>query len=308
VNTSTLRANSSRRAGFTIVELLVATAVTALLAALVLTVVTNVLNLWERSTGRLTANSQARFVLDQLGADFEGMVFRQDGRRWFRADIWDSGTTPPPNCGWEESSPPSPRRSEVELDADQLADTRYGLAGAWIRFVTTSTSRGGSAAQSVAYRIVRRPVLPNGSEFGYHLYRIELSSEDTLKSGYDLSIADLREPSDEALIAPNVIDFGVRFWRSEGPGEPLRPLYPANASRTEFVNTVGAIVQPELFEIPEVAEVMVRVLTQEGVRQLRAFEQGFARNNTTLTDADYWWQLASQNSEVFVRRVAIKSR
>jgi len=54
--------------GFTLLELMVAAAVTALLAALLLSVTSQVLGAWSRVSGQLTVTSQANIILDQIGA------------------------------------------------------------------------------------------------------------------------------------------------------------------------------------------------------------------------------------------------
>jgi hypothetical protein len=60
--------------------------------------------------------------------------------------------------------------------------------------------------------------------------------------------------------------------------------------------------------IPVAAEIMVRILTPEGARQIQAFENNLiVRPPGVASDAEYWWQIVNQNSQVFTRRVEIRS-
>ena len=76
----------SRRA-FTLVELLVASGVTVLLVGFIVAVVSNVSGFWTRSSGRLSAESQARYALDQLTLDLQSAQFRDNGATWLAASV-----------------------------------------------------------------------------------------------------------------------------------------------------------------------------------------------------------------------------
>src|SRR5215212_394471 len=72
---------------FTLLELLVAAAITALLAGFIAAIVQNVSVVWSRAGNRLGADAQARVVLDQLQVDLQGALFRDDGNVWMAADV-----------------------------------------------------------------------------------------------------------------------------------------------------------------------------------------------------------------------------
>jgi prepilin-type N-terminal cleavage/methylation domain-containing protein len=82
------RMRNRRRHGFTLIEILVASAVMALLVGLVITITSQVLNVWNRSGGRLSANQEARIAMEMLTQDLETAVFRNrrsaaDDSEWF---------------------------------------------------------------------------------------------------------------------------------------------------------------------------------------------------------------------------------
>jgi hypothetical protein len=113
----------------------------------------------------------------------------------------------------------------------------------------------------------------------------------------------LRPPLDTVL-ADHVVDFGVRFFRYDSV--ELKPLFPATSSgewsNSELSHLVrlGPLGSTETAK-PDVVEVMVRVLTEEGVRLLRNYENppaGYVRSGT-------WWDIAERNSHVFTRRIVL---
>src|SRR4051812_18427605 len=83
--------NSSAR-GFTLIEVLVAASITALLAGFVAIILRNVSIVWSRAGARLSADLQARTVLDQLELDLRAAQFRDDGNTWMAVDILNGST------------------------------------------------------------------------------------------------------------------------------------------------------------------------------------------------------------------------
>ena len=75
------------RKGFTLLELLVAVAVTGLLAALLLNITTQVVTTQTKATGDLETNQAAQFILDRIQEDLQCAVYRNDGNVWLAATI-----------------------------------------------------------------------------------------------------------------------------------------------------------------------------------------------------------------------------
>ena len=81
-------------AGFTLIELIVATAITVLLAGLLIAITSGILSSWNRSRGRLTTSNQAKLALDILTTDLEGALMRNDDNVWLAATVQpDQGGT-----------------------------------------------------------------------------------------------------------------------------------------------------------------------------------------------------------------------
>ncbi|MSU22929.1 MAG: hypothetical protein EXS32_03800 [Opitutus sp.] len=198
-------------AGFTILELLVAATLTAALAGVIIVVVHNVSSTWARSSGRLGADSQARLVLDQLALDLQGAQFRDDGNVWMAAEVIDR-TSNPGNLWAIAARNPKPTgtgaNGSVSLTTPSIADARFGAAGIWLRFFTTSrgtntaaTPATISAPVAVAYQIIRRFTATNPVNLNtaYLLHRSEARPGETgsgsaarpgtLESGYSITVA-----------------------------------------------------------------------------------------------------------------------
>lgn len=345
------------RSAFTLVEVLIASAVTALIAGLMITVIVNVMSSWRRSSDTLQTNAQAKLALDYLAQDLGAAIMQRDGRAWLIATIqpdqsgigdvggtigsWitsGGGTLKP---GW--SSPGAPT-SSLDLDpaSKRLEGYRFGMAGVWLRLITSvpdSNSSSGiqqtSAPRAVGYQIVRHPLSSSSAATAarYALFRAEVrpfhdtagsQAASTFVNGYDLgapayttatanNLADsgnIRRARRDILLANNVVDFGVRFY-TRGPTGNLVLAFPTSNTNRGFAATTNTAFLPGgssfsyagdmTYGFPEVAEVFIRVLTEEGARQIEALEAG------RLPGPD-WWTIASASSQVYTRRIVIHGR
>jgi len=332
-----IRSRSSIR-GFTLLELLVAVTITLVIAGLMLAVTTNVLDLWRRSQASHAQATAARQVFDLLEQDLQSAVRRRDANRWLAADILDSpgslsnhgwllgpGVMKPANGG-SLFPLPAPGTSGERL----LQDARFGLSGSWLRFVTTNVESGGSLPTVVAYQVTRRPVTgdplaTNPAAVRYSLYRSAISSHDTFAAGYDVTSSgyasttnnpagasstayraarNVMNPSHANLLAPNVVDFGCWLY-VRNPDHTLRRIYPAGPGDTSH-QAIGNSTANDT-RSPEVADLMLRILTEEGATLLEAIETGrVPRPPAYGTDAEWWWGVVGANSRVFTRRIAIR--
>lgn len=300
----------SIRAAFTIVELLVAVAVTAVLVTFMVTVTSNVLSAWNRSSGVLSAGNQARTIMDQISQDLEGAIIRRGSDVMFAATIqadapsglgsW-SGVTKP-QADSLAVLPPAPGVERA------LVEHRFGQAGVWLRFFTTPSDNTPdpvsgqvplsniSAPRAVAYQMQR--VDMGGGQYSYLLYRSEVDPEQVFSLGYDLATSYtggvIRNPSRQWIIGNDVIDFGIRLYERTASGG-LTQIFPV---KDEAI--VGDFAASTTNGYPAVAEVFLRILSPEGVRQLAALEAGSITGD--------WWTIAEQNSQVYTRRIEIKSK
>jgi type II secretory pathway pseudopilin PulG len=90
MKTSLLRA---ARRGFTLIEVMVATAIMIVIVLAVVTIAADTFKAYDRAVADLTTQSEARGALDALENDFQTAVIRPDGRCWMEV-ILPGATTP----------------------------------------------------------------------------------------------------------------------------------------------------------------------------------------------------------------------
>ena len=308
------------------------------MAGLMLAVTLGALGFWRRQQAAQIQTVTARQVFDLLERDLQTATYRRDSNRWLAVDILD--TVPAlANHGWLASGLIKPAgggslRPLPPADAggvSWISEARFGLSGAWLRFVATNVESGGSLPTVVAYQVVRRPVTGdpgagNPAPVRYNLYRSAISDSSSLSSGYDLTAAaygstnntpssalstayrqprNVTNPSHANLLASNVVDFGCWLYIRDPAGELVR-IYP-DAGDDMSHQAVGQSLASDS-RFPEVADVMVRILGEEGAALLEAIERGqIARPPQYPTDAVWWWSVVEANSAVFTRRIEIKA-
>ncbi len=355
------------KTAFTIIELLVAVAITAAMAAVMLAMTTNILSSWTRASGNLSAMSNARVALDFLQKDLERAMFRHDGNVWLAVDTINDtnfgnqniltggqqisgGAWLAPAAGADRGKPNDAGLGQHNAAFDPNQN-RFGWNGVWLRFFVADPE-----IRAVGYQIVRRGVRGPDGEQRYMLYRGQASALETFQEGYDIvspgyflgagtasqagrgapsgSAAEVRRPNAASIVGNNVVDFGVKlFWKArEIPGNPNSPIvymeiFPDNEVQLAHRSPPlpGNAAQPEDFpnsfppyseyshprvtddpangnastRIPNVAEIYLRVLTDEGAQLISNYERG-------LIDGD-WWDIVEANSKLFTRRVVLQN-
>lgn len=330
----------SRRRGnsaFTLLELLVALSITLLLSGLMVAIVRSSLVLWQRTQDDFTTAAQAKLALDQLERDLQAAIFRPDGGTWLAVDVITNSASLTAH-GWLRSP------SLMKPDTDEslrllpatpdgaepvIGDARFGLSGAWLRFVTTNVESDGSLPVAVSYQVVRRPlsgviVASTLAPVRYSFYRSAVSQPNSFAIGSDLAAAGYRStavapaaaragatltnPSNTDTLATNVVDFGVWLYGRQPDTGGLRRIFPADASDTSHAaRDTGTAAEANRF--PAVVDAMVRIMTEQGATLLAEMESGrgaLVRPPNYVTDADWWWACVETHSRVYTRRVEIQ--
>tara|TARA_R100000027_G_scaffold29244_1_gene21268 strand:- start:2556 stop:3485 length:930 start_codon:yes stop_codon:yes gene_type:complete len=300
--------------GFTLIELLVASGVTAIIVGLMITMVSNLLTAYNRSSGALSAQSQAGFVLDQMATELESLVVRNTGDVMFAATInSDLG-----GFDWADSAKPDGASlaiptvapADVAEPLEPIEQYRFGKEGSWVRFITSApslTADSDSGVRAVGYRIGFDGVTnADDAPKQYMLFRSEVLARETFDAGYNLDPttgdyvddekleSHLKDTPEDDIIAGNVIDFGVRLFGVNSDKE-RELLFPLGTTPTEYLASGNGVE-----EYPRSVEVFIRILTPEGERLLSAVRAGNFTGD--------WWEIAIQNSAVFSRVINIPSR
>ncbi|MES2694670.1 MAG: prepilin-type N-terminal cleavage/methylation domain-containing protein [Verrucomicrobiota bacterium] len=377
----TLSALRPRTRGFTILELLVAATITAMIAGFIAVIVRTVSSNWSRTSGRLGADAQARVVLDQLQLDIQSALYRDDGNVWFAAEVLDRINNAP--TLWNEAlrNPKPPGGLSLDLAATRqdivvasergkFEQVRSGKAGMWLRFFTMSrpvTNATGntvtvpSMPTAVGYQIIRRLSATNPlntTSYAYLLHRAEArpttvgTRPGTLEAGFNIIAGgyapaaantnnngtvtgdprSIQVPGTatgtrnlDSVIAENVIDFSIRCYVRDAtrPGG-LRLVFPANAAGAP-AGTATSTYRPTLPSdapqsewssttqpFPEVVDVMVRILTDEGALQIANIEKlqtpALQMPQRYLNASAWWWGVAQENSRVYTRRIVLNAK
>ena len=322
-------------AGFTILELLVAVTIALMLSGLMLAVVTGTLNQWQRTQDGFSISAQAKLALDMVERDLQAAVFRRDGGSWFAVDVINTPTSLTVH-GWLASGSIKPATAESQRlvpettdgTAPAICDARFGLSGAWLRFVTTNVESGGSLPIAVSYQVARRPVsgaitATNPADVRYTLFRAAVSTENTFASGNDVMAsaygssasnpaasrnpATLANPNTTDALATNVVDFGIWFYERDSSGG-LRRIFPLDNNATSYA-AHDSSTPPVAPRFPQLADVMVRILTENGAVKLAKIEHGsghLTRPAGYANDREWWWAVVEENSRVYTRRIEVK--
>jgi len=80
------------RAGFTLLEIMVSTAIMVVIVLVVVTVASDTFRVYDRAVADLSTQSEARGVLDAMENDFSTAVIRADGRCWMEVVVPGSGS------------------------------------------------------------------------------------------------------------------------------------------------------------------------------------------------------------------------
>ncbi|MES2441143.1 MAG: prepilin-type N-terminal cleavage/methylation domain-containing protein [Verrucomicrobiota bacterium] len=83
---------SSRKRGFTLMELMVAMAITTIIVTVLVSITSIALDTWNRSRAELRASRQAKSMIDTMARDFEALVTRRGNTNEWLSAISDTKT------------------------------------------------------------------------------------------------------------------------------------------------------------------------------------------------------------------------
>jgi len=189
-------------------------------------------------------------------------------------------------------------------------EVRYQLFRSEVRPSHSNATLAARSTFAVGYNMLDKNAIyniPSGTNSGDYI-------NGTVDEGGEPG--SIRRPDRNQLIANNVIDFGVRIW-TRNTTNTLVIKFPSSLTNFGFAATTndgtngtaaavppgqssGAVTAAQMtYGFPEVIEVFVRILTDDGVNQIANFEDGRIPGN--------WWDIALANSRVYSRRIEIKN-
>lgn len=287
---------------FTVVEILIASAIMAVLVAVILGITSSVLTAWNNASNSLSRNFESRVSLDLIVQDLEAALFRSDGSIWMVSQA-----------------------QPVTNDAIGNGTFEY------LKFFTVAPDRpeGPGDVSAVAYFVANRN--PFGSSTGsgttLNLYRVVLDGKTTFED----VLGNLDSPATDALLVPsndagfsaaflanNVIEFRVEFTlqtkTTNSTGGKVVEQYLTRTINSGFFSPLGVpdnktpspppggIVEfpseynGQKIQKPLYADVYIRIIDDEGLRILEA--DAAPPSGTTEFD-----DFIRSHSELFSRRV-----
>ena len=298
-----IKHNSSCRVkcGFTLIEIMVATVIMIILVGLVIQITSEVLNVWNRSSGKLSTNAEARIALDLLSQDLETAVMRNDGQQWLRVE----GPEPVVASAPYQSQTVAlklftPALDRPVFEADGVTPIPGDICAVAYRleYRESYDQTGVTAPVKVyaIYRALERPDNTFNSLMGS-------PSEGTSSVQYSLESAPAFWTSssivqDNNYLVSNVVDFKVIVYVDDGTGSSAPMPENVNATTMKLVDYAygGDGTSDSLLY----ADISLTVISDEGLELLQNIDEG--RINANSVD------VVREHGEVFTRRVNFIAR
>ena len=282
------------QSAFTLIEIMVATVIMVVLTGLVIQITSEVLKVWNRSSGKLASNAEARIAMDLLTQDLEAAVFRNNGLQWLRS----------------------------EKDSTSMGTNTVALR---LFAPTLDRPEGPGDICAIAYQLENRDPVSGSASQGdpddrlWILYRLVVNPQDTFTGlmgtsnqgslpsknasnwqgvGVNESIVGIDGSN---YLVRNVVNFEVDF-HVQDDGDSNTATLVTNADGTIYGGqspTVGPQAQLSAYQQPlAYAEIRLTIVSDDGAQLLQ--------NITKIPETEE--EVIRQHGEVFTRRVNLLAR
>lgn len=212
--------NRQARFGFTLIEVLVATVVMIILVGLVIQITSQVLNVWNRSSGRLSANAEARIAMELLTQDLESAILRNNGQQWLRVE------GPLATASQYNGQTVSLKLFAPALDRDKSVSGDICAIGYRLAYQSSYDTAGSGNQVFALYRNIERPDDTFNNVMGVGSTSPQLSLTGSI---WD----DSHITRTVNYLASNIVDFKVIVYLSDDPnGDP----YNANPQTLDILS------------------------------------------------------------------------
>lgn len=270
------------REGFTLMEVLVSSALTLVVLSMLFGVLMGAMSAWQTGTTRLQGNADARMALDMITRDLQSLVARQTttNQQWLVSGRIDIS---------ENSNP-------------------YGNQTTWLTFFSPSLDRDpGQEGDIVAvsYRVGYLDPMTDDANSNYKifgLYKDMATTEDTFINA--LGQEDIingfwmgRNPlARRGLIVPHVVDLDIQWHLLLADGQ--------RATERQYI-TLNNQADSTSYPAPairriEAADVSLTIVSEEGARRLQLLARSGSVTNDQLQS------VVREFGRVFTKRVNIE--
>lgn len=294
MNTKILSFTNTQRSAFTLIEIMVATVVMVILTGIVIQITSEVLKVWNRSSGKLTSNAEARIAMDLLTQDLETALFRDNNLTWLESQQVNLGNPFGNNSSF--------KTTELKLFSPAL-DRPAGagdICGISYLLKYSDPITGSAASGTERTFILYRNVIDPGTTFDNLMGQNNQESLDDAQWSDNSTIDGGRN-----FLASNIVDFRVDFYVEDDGDTDTDTLVSSYIEKTVYGGT-NATVGPQstrdaLNEPLAYAEITLTVISDQALQVI----QNDARAQTGYeTDEAY----IAANSEVYTRRVNFLAR
>lgn len=270
---------------------MVATVIMVVLVGLVIQITSEVLNVWNRSSGKLSANAEARIALDLLTQDLETAVLRNNNQQWLRveAPVDPGGSYTNQTVALKLFSP--------ALDREQGPGDICGIA---YRLAFKESYQGGENVYAL-YRFIETPKNTFDNLLG------PSTTNPDVQKALTGGVWDVNNvTADQNYLASNIIEFKVLVYEDDGTADPQ----PVNADNNGNVTTDYAYGGTGGNSIPLLyAEIILTIVSDEGLELMqRVNEVGPSGTGYTGSSAEATAAIVREHGEVFTRRVNFLAR
>ncbi|HAV12116.1 MAG TPA: hypothetical protein DCX06_01285 [Opitutae bacterium] len=291
--------HSKAQKAFTLIEIMVATVIMVILVGLVIQITSEVLKVWNKSSGKLSANAEARIAMDLITQDLETAVFRNNGLQWLRAED-DSFSIP--GASGTTTATVALRLFSPALDRPSGPGDICAIAYK-LDYLNPVTGATVGDRLFVLYRLVVDPKSTFDDLMGDPIQQTLPVKGATVWAGGSTSESIIgTSPNGGNYLVSNVAGFEINF-HVEDDGDPTTTTeVPGDTIFGGTDSTVGSgaasPAAPRFAKPLAYAEVKLTVISDEGTQKI----QNLANVPESLDD------IIREHGEVFTRRVNFLAR
>jgi prepilin-type N-terminal cleavage/methylation domain-containing protein len=300
-----LKKRSVAKRAFTLIEIMVATVIMVVLVGLVIQITSEVLKVWTRSSGKLSANAEARIAMDLITQDLETAVFRNNGQQWLRVQGPETtgGNYQDDTVSLKLFSPALDRPQKYSSSDTLPAGASVGddIPGDICAIGYRLQHKASYAGGDPVYALYRR-VVNSQQTFEHYLDTGSSSQQSALVASGTADWTDATLTSEDNYLVSNIVEFKVLIYLDDGTGDPEN----ASAATLELkpghvyaYGGTGGLTTQLLY-----ADIILTVVSDEGLELLRLLNDN--RTGTGYEDdgADTAEiQVVREHGDTFIRRV-----
>ena len=291
--------NGKRRSAFTLIEIMVATVVMIVLTGLVIQITGEVLKVWNRSSGKLSANAEARIALDLLTQDLETAIFRNNEQQWLRveAPVDPGGNYTNQTVALKFFSPALDRQ---KFEADGITPIPGDICGIAYRLAFKESYAGGENVYAL-YRFIETPRNTFDELMGPSITTPDVQKSLTGGVWTESSVTD-----EQNYLASNIIEFKVILYEDDGSTDPqpVNANDDGNVTTNYFYGGIDGSSLPLLY-----ADITLTVISGEGLQLMqRVDSDGPSGTGYKGSKSEATASIVREHGEVFTRRVNFLAR